>query len=132
MPLFLVAVLVVAVAATVPDEKVTVSFLDVGQGDAVLVRQGTTQVLIDGGPGPQEIVNKLGERMPFWDRTIEVVILTHPHADHLAGLVEVLRRYNVKQVFVAPGSYDSTLYREWLRLIDEKSIRVAVVTAGYR
>ncbi len=132
VPLALAAVLVVTVAVSLPDNRVTVSFLDVGQGDAILVRQGTTQVLIDGGPAPQQVINRLGERMPFWDRTIEAVVLTHPHGDHLAGLVEVLRRYEVKQVVVAPGEYDSTLYREWQRVIEETGIPVSVVVSGHR
>ena len=130
VPLLVIAVLTVVVAAAVPDDTVTVSFLDVGQGDAILVRQGSTQVLIDGGPAPQAIVNCLGERMPFWDRTIEVVMLTHPHADHLAGLVEVLRRYDVKQVVVPLIGNDSALYRELLRLTEEKGTLVTVAFSG--
>src|SRR3989344_605530 len=67
--------------------ELKVSFLDVGQGDSELVetRDGT-QILIDGGPS-RSILSILGNRMPFYDRHIDVVILTHPHADHVTGLV---------------------------------------------
>jgi competence protein ComEC len=75
-----------------------------------LIQRGNQQVLIDGGPSPQALTRELGERMPFWDRTIELVVLTHPHEDHLSGLVEVLERYTVEQVLYPDLDYDSSLY----------------------
>src|SRR3989338_334281 len=64
----------------------TVSYFDVGQGDAELIRTPFSQnVLIDGGPN-RVIEEKLGKTLPFYDRTIDLMILTHPHADHLDGL----------------------------------------------
>ena len=69
-------------------------FLDVGQGDAILIQQGTTQILVDGGPGAA-VVERLGEYMPFWDRTIELVIMSHAHSDHYLGLIDVFRRFRV-------------------------------------
>ena len=93
----LAAVIVIILGAaawmTRPDERLHVYFLDVGQGDATLIRQGSFEILIDGGPSPQAINNALGKILPYWDRSIELVVMTHPHADHLAGLVEVLGRY---------------------------------------
>jgi competence protein ComEC len=77
--LAMVAILVWLTAATMPDDRLKVSFLDVGQGDAILIQRGSQQVLIDGGPSPQAIGMALGKEMPFWDRTIDLVILTHPH-----------------------------------------------------
>lgn len=115
-PLLAVAILVSITAVTMPDDRLHVSFLDVGEGDAILVQRGSQQVLIDGGPSPQAINLALGRRMPFWDRTIEMVILTHPHQDHLTGLVEVLRRYHVEQVLYSETNYQSTIYDEWLTL----------------
>ena len=97
-PLLILAALTSAAAITMPDDELHVSFLDIGQGDAILIQQGSQQVLIDGGPSPQTLARELGDRMPFWDRTIELVVLTHPHDDHLSGLVEVLKRYRVEQV----------------------------------
>lgn len=67
---------------------------DVGQGDAILIQQKSTQILIDGGPD-NSVLNCLGRHMPFWDRSIEMVILTHPDIDHYGGLIDVFKNYQV-------------------------------------
>jgi len=130
VPLLVAAVLVSYVAITMPGNDLRVSFLDVGEGDAVLIQKGSHQILVDGGPSPQAITVGLGDRMPFWDRTIDLVVMTHLHQDHLAGLVEVLRRYRVEQVLYPDPDYTSPLYEEWSRLIDEKNIESTVACAG--
>ncbi|MFC1939563.1 DNA internalization-related competence protein ComEC/Rec2 [Chloroflexota bacterium] len=129
-PLMLVAILVWVTAATMPDDNLHVSFLDVGQGDAILIQRGSQQILVDGGPGPQAIGMELGKKMPFWDRTIDLAILTHPNADHITGLVEVLNRYRVKQVLYPDLEHESPLYNEWLSLIKEKEIKSTLAQAG--
>lgn len=129
-PLLVIAVLVSFAAFTMPDDNLHVSFLDVGEGDAILVRKGNQQVLIDGGPGLQAINLELGREMPFWDRTIDLLVLTHPHHDHLAGLVEVLRRYEVGQVLYPALEYESPVYDEWRRLIQEGGIKQTLACAG--
>ncbi len=129
-PLLMVAILVWVAAATMPDDNLHVSFLDVGQGDAILLHQGNQQVLVDGGPSPQAISLGLSRKMPFWDRTIDLVILTHPSADHVAGLVEVLNRYRVKQVLYSDLDFRSDVYDEWLRLLEEKDIKCTIARAG--
>jgi competence protein ComEC len=130
VPLLAVAVLVSFTAATLPDGDLHVSFLDVGEGDAILIQKGNQQILVDGGPSPRAITLGLGRRMPFWDRTIDLLVLTHPHQDHLTGLVEVLRRYRVKQVLYLPLDYSSPLYNEWLGIIEEKEITSTAASAG--
>jgi competence protein ComEC len=132
LPLVVIAVLVSYTAAIMPDGNLRVSFLDVGEGDAILIQKGSQQVLIDGGPNPQAIGLELGRQMPFWDRTIDLLVLTHPHHDHLAGLVAVLRRYQAGQVLYPDLDYESSLYDEWLRLIEEKGIKHTVARAGQR
>jgi competence protein ComEC len=135
--LLIIAVIGLALAfyANQPDERVQISLLDVGQGDAILIRQGNFEVLVDGGPSPQAISLALGKNLPFWDRTIDLVVLTHPHDDHLAGLVEVLRRYRVEQVLEPPAieddsmDYTPDLYAEWRRLIAEKGIQTITAQA---
>jgi len=129
-PLLVAAILVSVTAASMPDDNLHVSFLDVGQGDAILIQQGNQQVLVDGGPSPQAIGLGLGSKMPFWDRTIELVVLTHPSADHVTGLVEVLHRYKVKQVLYPDLAFESNIYQEWLRLIEEKDIECTIAQAG--
>jgi len=129
-PLLVIAVLAWLAAAAVPDDELRVSFLNIGQGDAILIQRGSQQVLIDGGPSPQALTLELGERMPFWDRTIELVILSHPHSDHLTGLVEVLQRYQVEQVLYPDLADSSSLYQEWLSLIEENDIAYTLARAG--
>ena len=129
-PLLLLATLSTTAAATMPDHQLRVTFLDVGQGDAILVTNGSLQVLIDGGPSPQAIGMELGRAMPFWDRTIELVVLTHPHSDHLAGLLDIVPRYRVEQVLYPDMVYDSYLYEQWLNLIRETDIEVTPARAG--
>lgn len=116
-------------------EHLEISFLDVGQGDAVLISQGNTQILIDGGPSPGVLLRQLAGKMSFFDRNIELVVLTHPHADHINGLLGVLRRYDVSQViFPATGDvlegYDGLAYEEWLKLIQEKKIPSTIACEG--
>jgi competence protein ComEC len=124
LPLLVVAILVWSVALTMPDDKLHVSFLDVGQGDAILIQTPNGQnILIDGGPDPQKINLELSKKLPFWDRTIDLVVCTQPQADHITGLVEVLQRYKVKQVLEPGVSYNSSIYQEWCNLVEEKHIK---------
>ncbi len=97
---------------------------------AILIQRGSQQILVDGGPSPQAVGLALGKKMPFWDRTIDLVVLTHPHADHITGLVEVLNRYKVKQVLYPDLEYESSLYDEWLSLLQEKNIKNTLSQAG--
>ena len=79
----------------------TVVFLDVGQGDSILIQEGNIQVLVDGGPD-SSILYELQKYIPIYDRKIEYVVLTHPHNDHLVGLLYVLERYElIVFVFIA-------------------------------
>lgn len=129
-PLMVLAILASFTAASMPDDSLHISILDVGQGDAILVQKGAQQVLIDGGPSPHAICLGLGSKMPFWDRTIDLVVLTHPHDDHIAGLVEVLQRYKVEQVLYPDIEFESDIYDEWLWLLQEKDIECIIARAG--
>ncbi len=87
--------------------KLTVSFLNIGQGDSIFVDSPSgRQVLIDGGPD-RSVLRELSKIMPWYDRSIDVVIATHPDADHISGLVDVLMRYRVEYVF-HPGVEKNT------------------------
>ena len=130
-PLLIITILLWSMVLAVPDNKLHVSFLDVGQGDAILVRTPNGQnILIDGGPDPQKIGLELGEKLPFWDRTIDLMVSTQPQADHITGLVEVLERYEVKQVLDPGVPYDSLVYQEWLELLAQKKIKREIARAG--
>jgi len=114
------------------NEKTKIIFLDVGQGDAMMIDTlGDTQILIDGGDG-KDILNKLGEYLPFYDRKIELVIMTHPDKDHLGGLVEVLKYYEVKQILETGIKCEKAICEEWDRLIKEKNIPVKYAEFGQR
>ncbi len=129
-PLLLVAILTSLTAATMPDDNLHISFLDIGQGDAILIQQGNHQVLVDGGPSPQAISLALGKQMLFWDRTIDLVVLTHPDSDHLAGLIEVLQRFQVNQVLYPDLNDESLLYMEWSKLVEGNNIKRNIAQAG--
>lgn len=97
-----------------PEETVLkVAFLDVGQGDAIFIEGPTgIQMLIDGGPD-RSVLRQLPKEMGLFDRTIDVVVATHPDKDHIAGLVEVFDRYSV-QTFIEPGVEGDSSYSEAL------------------
>jgi competence protein ComEC len=129
--LLVVAILTSTAAYAMPDNQLHVSFLDVGQGDAILIQTPNHQdILVDGGPSAQAIGEQLSKHLPFWDRTIELVVLTHPHEDHLTGLLEVLQRYKVKQVLYLDTDYNTPDAEEWLNLIQQKHIKSTLATAG--
>lgn len=105
-------------------------FFDVGQGDAEFIETPQRQqILIDGGPD-MSVLEKLGRAMPFYDRYIDLVILTHPETDHLNGLIEVLKRYNVGAVITTGIIRDTQEYKEWIGLLEEKRIPIFIAKAG--
>ena len=130
-PLLIVTILVWAAILNMPDDRLHVSILDVGQGDAILIQTPSRQnILVDGGPSPQAVNLELGKKLPFWDKTIDLIILTQPQADHTAGLIEVLQKYKVQQI-IEPGiAYSSTTYQHWLKLVSDKKIRCETGHAG--
>jgi len=92
-----IVVSLVLVARPVP--LLRVSVLDIGQGDAILLEaSGGGRVLIDGGPDPDLLVRRLDERIPVWDRRIDLVVLTHPHEDHAGGLAGLAPRYAIGRI----------------------------------
>jgi len=107
-----------------------VTFFDVGQGDSIFIQtpQGH-QVLIDGGPD-STILEKLAKEMPFWDRTIDLVILSHPEHDHLAGLLPVLERYEIDYILWTGIIRDTNEYREWKKSIEEEKAEIKIAQAG--
>lgn len=104
------------------DHALTVTFLNVGQGDAILISQDGYQVLIDGGANGQLLLERLSRVVPFWDRTIEVVVATHPDEDHIGGLLEVLAWYNVESVITSDAQNDTQLYERWYRAIKDEEV----------
>lgn len=107
-----------------------VNFFDVGQGDAIFIQTPQRhQVLIDGGPG-SAVLEKLAKEMPFWDRTIDLVILTHPEKDHMAGFTDVLKRYKVENILWTGILKDTPEFKEWQRLIGKEGTEVRIAQSG--
>lgn len=105
------------------NKNLQIYFLNVGQGDSEYIKiPGGQDILIDGGPD-NSVLSELGKVMDFGDRKIDLVILTHPHADHVTGLVEVLKRYEVGEVWESGVEYPSATYDIWEKLIAEKNIK---------
>lgn len=112
-----------------PDNNLHIFILDVGQGDAELIQKGNYQILIDGGPD-DSVIAELGKVMPVEDREIEEVILTHPHADHVAGLVDVIERYKVNKIEYSGIEYDSNIYKNFLAKVKNKNIPISTPKIG--
>ncbi|OGE81712.1 MAG: hypothetical protein A3E98_01920 [Candidatus Doudnabacteria bacterium RIFCSPHIGHO2_12_FULL_48_11] len=135
---FLVPLLFLNLAAWVafsksrPDFLLHVDFLDVGQGDSIFIQtfQGN-QIVIDGGPSDQ-VLGELGKVMPFYDRTIDLLILTHPDLDHVAGFTDVLKRYRVKKVLLTGVSADTAAYKQFAEALEKEKAEKIYAQVGQR
>ena len=103
-----IAIVIAIAGAALGDavhQETRLTVLDVGQGDSILLETRTgARMLVDGGPDPDRVLLALDERIPPWDRRLDVLVLTHPHEDHVAGLARILERYRVGRVF-EPGMH---------------------------
>ena len=107
------------VGLTGEQNKLQVYFFDIGQGDAAYIRTPEEyDIVIDGGPS-KAVLSKLGEVMPFHDREIDGMILTHPHSDHLAGLLAILENYDVRSVYLSGALHTTYEYTDFLELLNE-------------
>lgn len=133
LPLLLLTIVIwVASFKIQTDPYLKVDFLDVGQGDAVFIEtsQGN-QVLVDGGPSSQ-VLSELGKSMPPFDRIIDLLILTHPDADHVTGLVEVMKRYKVKKILYTGAQVDTAVDREFEKLLNQNRVEKIYAHQGQR
>lgn len=110
--------------------KFKVAFLDVGQGDSILISSGSKQMLVDGGENEKVLLEKLGRHIPFWDRKIEVLVLTHTDKDHLGGLLSVLQNYEVKTIVVTDYESKTKVQDVWEKLIEKEGATVIDAVAG--
>lgn len=112
------------------DDNFHLYFLDVGQGDALYARDKSgNDILIDGGPD-LSILTGIGNAMLYNDRVIDYLVLTHPHADHLFGLVEVVKRYEVKNIILTDAIATTQEYQEFLNIIKDKNIHTILANNG--
>ncbi len=129
----LLAVLILIWAWVLIEEKqefLEINFYDIGQGDAIFIETpNKRQILIDGGPD-LTILEKLGKELPFWDRYIDLVILTHPEYDHLGGLIEVVKRYKIGGILTTGVVRDTAEYKEWKKVVENKNIPIYIAQIG--
>jgi competence protein ComEC len=123
-------VLLYSFFTTLPDGKLHIVFCDVGQGDATYVQFADGRdMLVDGGPN-DNVLSCLGRHMPFWDKTINLVVLTHPQKDHAGGLASVLERYNVEYFLKSDVESDIESYTKLKDLLSTKNTQVKLVDQG--
>lgn len=112
------------------DGKLHIVVCNVGQGDAIFMRTPRgADILIDGGPD-KSVLSCLSSHMPFWDKNIEVVILTHPDADHITGLTDVIQRYSVNQLFTQPNPGKTKIYELFRKELADKKLSARFVEAN--
>ena len=138
-PLFILGILIflnilswIAVWDFNKSHYLEVVFFNVGQGDAIFIETPQrNQILIDGGPNAT-ILEKLAKEMPFYDRSLDLVILTHPETDHMLGLIEVLKRYQAEYILWTGITRDIPDYKEWQRVVREEKANLIIAQAGQR
>ena len=107
-----------------------VVFFDVGQGDAVFIETPQHhQILIDGGPGPV-ILRKLAKELPFYDRSLDLIILTHPEKDHISGLIDVLESYKINKILWTGVVRNTDEWKAWNKLINKEGAEIKIARAG--
>jgi|WetSurMetagenome_2_1015567.scaffolds.fasta_scaffold04658_3 competence protein ComEC len=112
-----------------PQKLLEVDFLNVGQGDAELIKTPYGQnILIDGGPD-NKVLAELGRNLPMWDRKIDLVINTHPHDDHVSGLIDVLKKYQVAKILMTAAPGNAPPFQEFLKVRAAKKTPV-IITSG--
>ncbi len=110
----------------------TVAVLDIGQGDAIFIEAPNgNQVIVDGGPD-QKLISELGHVMPFYDRSIDMIINTNPDSDHYAGFFDLLKTYKVGEFMESGTISDTPTYKQLEKTIAEKHIPKIVAKRGMK
>ena len=102
------------------DGLLHVVFFDIGQGDSIFIESPTgTQVLVDGGPD-STVLRRLAKYMSYFDRTIDMIVPTHPDSDHVSGLIDVLDRYQVDHILMTENTSDTATFKRLQDAIAEE------------
>jgi len=132
-----IAVLIAVSALTslggaAPRGSLRITVLDVGQGDAILVEVSGRRMLIDGGPDPSRLSAELDRIIPTWDRRIDLLVASHPHEDHLAGLPKLLDRYRIASVVGSEDRGGGPAASSWREILQRSRISYHQVFTGDR
>ena len=120
-----------SVVAARPDGSIHVIVLDVGQGDSILLEGDRgSRILVDGGPDANALMTALDRYVPSWDRRMDAIVLTHPHDDHVAGLVAVVERYRVGRAFESGWPATTPDYQAWKAALSSKGLPAERLSAG--
>ena len=112
------------------DQQARVTILNIGQGDSILVETPSgTRILVDGGPDGT-VVNELGQVLPWWTQTIDVLVVTHADTDHFAGLNAVLESYHIREVWYAEDVSTASAYQYFIRQLADRNITTRALYAG--
>lgn len=114
--MFILCIFIYTMDLSMADGNLRIIFLDVGQGDSVLIKTpNNKKILYDGGPNTN-ILSVIGRYIPFYDKNIDLLILSHPHSDHMDGLIHILNRYNVKNVMYVDIDFNDKKFDEFKNL----------------
>ncbi len=128
--MFVVLISLYILSTLITPQKLRVSFLDVGQGDAILIQTPSGKsMLIDGG-ATNVIRERVAHEMSYFDRDIDVIIATHPDADHVTGLIPILEKYKVHTIVVSPVDNDTNIFDDLNKHIDDEHADVHVAHTG--
>ncbi len=111
----------------VPCDEITVHFIDVGQGDAILIDAGTIEILIDGGDKSSGVAEYLDR---YVDGNLEVIIATHAHADHIGGLISVIDRFQVEQIWYDGYSAPSQTFKDFISASQSENAQIHIAQKG--
>ncbi len=111
-------------------ENLTVTFLDIGQGDSIIIETPDgVQMLIDGGPDGT-VLRRLTEELPWFDRTLDIVLGTHPDKDHIGGLIDVLARFTVSQIITTENTGETMVASSFQNALVSEGVPVVMARAG--
>ncbi len=113
-----------------PTQEPVLVMCDVGQGDSMLITQGFSQLVVDTGNEPDKLMQCLSQHMPFWDRHLEFVVLTHPEIDHMGAFAEIMQGYAVINLLVSPIGNDSQEFKYVYQTISKSSIKIITAQQG--
>jgi len=129
--LFSVFITGIIVVSHLGKQNTIIVFCDVGQGDGAYIRiQNKIDVIIDAGPDNGMMLSCLGKYMPFFDKQIEIAILSHPQSDHYGGLKSIVDRYKIKQIYISHRDSSNKPFSELLHTIVQQQGQISIIRAG--